>query len=65
VQLIWQNFAGASVTVSRDGSPLDASPVPNTGSYVDNLGVKGGGVSYFYQVCESGSSVCASASVSF
>ena len=65
VQLDWLNFTGANVTVSRDGSPLDASPVPNSGSYVDNIGAKGGGVTYTYQVCETASAVCASASATF
>jgi hypothetical protein len=65
VQLDWQNLAGASVAISRDGNPLKASPVPNTGSQVDNIGVKGGGVTYSYQVCETAGSVCASATASF
>jgi hypothetical protein len=65
VQLDWQNLAGASVAISRDGNPLKASPVPNTGSQVDNIGVKGGGVTYSYQVCETAGSVCASATAGF
>jgi hypothetical protein len=65
VQLDWQNFAGTSVTISRDGSLLAASPVPNSGSHIDNLGVKGGGVTYTYQVCETAAAVCASASATF
>ncbi len=65
VELTWENLTGAQVDISRDGLPLPDSPVSNTGSYVDNIGVKGGGVTYDYEVCEAGTNTCATASASF
>ena len=65
VLLEWQGFAGTSVAISRDEDPLGGASVPNTGSYDDDIGAKGGGVTYFYEVCEIASSVCASATASF
>jgi len=55
--LTWSGATTPNVTIIRNGQPIAASPVPNTGAYTDNIGGKGGG-SYTYQVCESGGSVC-------
>jgi hypothetical protein len=40
-------------------------PTDNDGIHDENLGVKGGGVTYVYEVCETGTSNCASATASF
>ena len=55
--LTWSGATTPNVTIIRNGQPIAASPVPNTGAYTDNIGGKGGG-SYTYQVCESGGSAC-------
>jgi hypothetical protein len=65
VQLNWQNFNGASVAISRDGAALSGSPTANDGLYEDNIGVKGSGQTYLYEVCETGTSNCANAAASF
>jgi hypothetical protein len=65
VELSWSNFSGASVEISRDGNPLADSPTANDGAHVDDIGAKGGGQTYLYQVCEEGTSNCASASAAF
>lgn len=64
-EVTWQNFTGATVDISRDGSPLPGSPTANDGLYDDNVGVKGGGQTYLYEVCEAGTSNCASATGAF
>jgi hypothetical protein len=65
VELTWESLTGAQVDIFRDGLPLPESPVSNTGVYDDNIGAKGGGVTYDYDVCEEGTNTCASASASF
>jgi hypothetical protein len=64
VEVSWQNFTGTTVDISRDGDALPGSPTVNDGLHEDNIGVKGGG-QYLYEVCEVGSSNCASASAIF
>lgn len=49
--LTWTGITTSNVEIYRNGA-LSAT-VPNTGSYSDNTGVKGGG-SFAYQVCEEG-----------
>jgi subtilisin len=53
--LAWSGAGGASVDIFRDGAIV--ATVPNSGSYTDAIGAKGGG-SYTYQVCEAGTSTC-------
>lgn len=65
VELTWQNFGGATVEISRDGSPLPGSPTVNDGQHEDNIGVKGSGQTYLYEVCETGTANCAGAAASF
>jgi hypothetical protein len=65
VELTWQNFGGATVEISRDGSPLPDSPTVNDGQHEDNIGVKGSGQIYLYEVCEAGTANCAGAAASF
>jgi hypothetical protein len=65
VEVSWQNFAGTTVEISRDGSPLSGSPTANDGVHDDNIGVKGGGQTYLYEVCETDTANCASASATF
>jgi hypothetical protein len=65
VEIGWQNFSGNDVEISRDGVLLTPSPTDNDGLYVDNVGVKGSGQTYLYEVCETGTANCAGASASF
>ena len=65
VELTWQNFAGGAVDINRDGVPLPGVTFLNNGIHDDNLGVKGSGQTYTYEVCESGTANCASATASF
>ncbi len=65
VELTWENFSGAQVAVSRDGSPIFGGATANDNAETDNIGVKGGGQTYNYQVCEIPAGPCASASASF
>ncbi len=68
VEVTWQYFSGTAVNISRNGEALGEFPILNegSGSYVDNIGAKGGG-SYTYQVCETGAGTgnCKSASATF
>jgi subtilisin family serine protease len=60
--LSWSGALGA-VDVFRDGGKI-ATAV--SGPYTDHINVKGGGVSYTYKVCNTGTTVCSNnASVSF
>jgi hypothetical protein len=65
VTVSWQNFIGATVEISRDGVPLPDSPAANDGAHEDNLGIRGSGQTYIYQVCETGTANCAGATASF
>ena len=65
VALAWQNFSSATVEISRDDALLTTTPTENDSEYVDDIGVKGGGQTYHYEVCETGTSNCARASASF
>jgi hypothetical protein len=51
VDLTWQGATSANIDIYRDGNPI--ATVPNTGSYTDAIGVKGGNDRYSYKVCES------------
>jgi CARDB protein/matrixin len=63
--LTWSGATTATVIITRNGQPIAASPVPNSGAYTDNIGTKGSG-SYTYQVCESDLSACSNlATVTF
>ena len=53
--LSWSGADSSNVDVIRNGSLL--ATVPNTGSYVDQTNIRGGG-SLTYQVCEAGTSTC-------
>ena len=64
VDLTWENFAGPTVTITRDTTLVTDDPTANDGEYMDNIGAKGGG-SYIYEVCETGTSNCASAAANF
>ena len=64
VELTWENFAGPTVTITRNTTLLTEPPTANDGLYVDNIGAKGGG-QYDYEVCETGTSNCAGATATF
>jgi len=61
VDLNWSGATGSNVDVYRNGSKI-ATP-SNSGSYTDNIGVKGGGVTYTYQVCNTNTSTCSNTSL--
>ncbi|MEH6608024.1 MAG: S8 family serine peptidase [Halioglobus sp.] len=65
VELTWQNFSGTNVEIRLDDTAHPESPTANDRTFVDNLGVKGGGQTYNYKVCEISGGACASASASF
>jgi len=54
------NGASTGVTIFRDGSPVSSGSA--SGSFTDNIDVRGGG-SYLYKVCETGSASICSAEV--
>jgi len=58
VDLAWSGATSGSVDVYRDGAVIQTTA--NDGAYTDNLGKKGGGVTYVYKVCEAGTSTCSS-----
>jgi Matrixin/Fibronectin type III domain len=64
VDLAWNGLPGDSVEIYRNGSMISSST--NDSAHTDSINKKGGGVSYMYQVCASGTSTCTnSVSVSF
>jgi len=56
VDLTWQGATSANIDIYRDGNRI--TTVPNTGSYTDSIGVKGGNDRYIYKVCESPTENC-------
>ena len=56
VDLTWSPVTSANIDIYRDGVVI--ATVPNTGSYKDFIGVRGGNVRYTYKVCEAGTSNC-------
>ena len=65
VDLSWTNLNGANVDISRSVTAPANWTGPNSGTYTDNVGAKGGGQTYEYRVCETGSNTCAVGSVTF
>ena len=55
VDLTWGDAGGSEVDIIRDGNFLIS--VPNSGSYTDETGNRGGRT-YTYQLCEAGGAVC-------
>ena len=56
--LAWNGSNTAQVDIYRDLQLV--ATVPNSGSYTDNIGMKGGG-NYSYEVCDSGTTSCSAA----
>jgi hypothetical protein len=56
VDLIWSPVTSANIDIYRNGVVI--ATVPNTGSYKDFIGVRGGNARYIYKVCEAGTSNC-------
>jgi hypothetical protein len=56
VDLTWSGATSANIDIYRDGVVI--ATVPNTGSYKDFIGVRGGNVRYAYRVCEAGTQNC-------
>ena len=56
--LAWSGGNTAEIDIYRDQQLV--ATVPNSGSYTDNIGTKGG-ASYSYDVCESGTTTCPNA----
>jgi subtilisin family serine protease len=53
--LSWNGATSTNVDIIRDGNIV--ATVANSGSYTDNIDIRGGG-SYTYQVCEAGTNTC-------
>ena len=65
VDVTWENFAGTTVTITRDGFGVNGSPANNEDGFLtDNIGSKGGG-QYTYEVCEPVPGICVSANTGF
>ena len=56
VDLSWSG-ASTNVDIYRNGTIIVPSS-PNDGTHTDNIGTKGGGASYTYKVCDTGTSTC-------
>jgi len=56
VDLAWSGASGTNVEIYRDGNLI--ATTANDGAYTDSTGNKGGGVTYTYQVCETGGGAC-------
>jgi hypothetical protein len=56
VDLTWSPVTSANIDIYRNGVVI--ATVPNTGSYKDFIGVRGGNARYLYKVCEAGTSNC-------
>jgi hypothetical protein len=56
VDLTWSPVTSANIDIYRNG--VVVATVPNTGSYKDFIGVRGGNVRYTYKVCEAGTQNC-------
>jgi len=56
VNLTWSGANSADIDLFREGVVI--ATVPNTGSYKDFIGVRGGNVRYTYTVCEVGTQNC-------
>jgi hypothetical protein len=56
VDLTWSGATSANIDIYRDGVVI--ATVPNTGSYKDFIGVRGGNVRYAYRICEAGTQNC-------
>jgi len=65
VEVTWLNYSSGTVDILRDGNPVAESLAGNNGTHEDNIGVKGGGQTYTYQVCEAGTGTCVSAITGF
>jgi hypothetical protein len=56
VDLSWSGATSANVDIYRDG--VVRATVPNTGSFTDSIGVRGGNARYTYKVCEAATQNC-------
>jgi hypothetical protein len=56
VDLSWDGAASANIDIYRDGVVI--ATVPNTGTYKDFIGVRGGNARYTYKVCDAGTTNC-------
>jgi len=56
VDLTWHGAISANIDIYRNSNRI--ATVPNTGSYTDSIGVKGGNDRYTYKVCESPTQNC-------
>lgn len=66
VDVTWENFVGATVTITRNSVEVNGSPADNeVGFLTDNIGSKGGGRQYTYEVCEPLPGICVSANTGF
>ena len=54
--LSWSGLTSSIIDVYRDGALIGT--VFNSGAFTDHIGERGGGDSYTYRVCQSGTSTC-------
>lgn len=55
VDLSWSGSSATDVDIYRDGNNI--GPIVNSGSYLDNIDLKGG-ATYQYEVCDAGTTNC-------
>jgi len=56
VDLTWSGSNAANIDIYRNGVVI--ATVPNSGSYKDFIGVRGGNARYTYKVCDAGTTNC-------
>ena len=56
MDLSWTGANAANVDIYRDGNLI--ATVPNSGTYTDSIGVRGGNMRYTYKVCEAATQNC-------
>jgi subtilisin family serine protease len=59
--LTWSGASSTNVDVFRNGAKITTTA--NDGAHTDQTGVKGGGMSYTYKVCEAGTNTCSNEAV--
>jgi cytoskeletal protein RodZ len=56
VDLAWEGATGPNVDVYRNGALV--ATTPNDGAYTDELGKRKHGLTFIYQVCQEGTTIC-------
>jgi hypothetical protein len=56
VDLVWSGATSANIDIYRDGVVI--ATVPNSETYTDSIGARGGNARYTYKVCDAGTQNC-------